>query len=211
LAVCVPERELNMDSTGLTSLLDRLHGGDAGAFGRVAERVYDDFRAIAYNALEKEGAGDERRGSDGTLGVTMVAHDAMMELKQQRAGFVNRDQFFALATRFMFRIIAHHRRDGEAAKRGGGARPVSLNEAVAPPAKFEGPEAGEMSRFLDAMSALHEAHPEAAEVVTLHGHGRIPLERAATLMGLPLRTVERRWKMARAYLKMWPNVDGERS
>ena len=196
------------DSTGLSSLLDQLNGGDEGAFGRVAERVYDDFRAIAHNALKHEGMGSPH--GDASVGVTIVAHDAIMELKRQRAAFANSQQFFALATRFMFRIILHHRRDERALKRGGGALVHGLDQVEGTPAGAMGPDCGELSRFLDAMSALHEEHPEAAEIVTLHGHGRIPLHRVAELMRLPLRTVERRWGMARAYLALWPDVDGAR-
>jgi len=192
-----------MDSTHLTSLLNKLNGDDPAAFGRIAELVYDDFRGIAHNALQKQSLAPRASGG-GSLGVTMLANDALMELRQQRDAFLNRHQFFALATRFMFRLISHSRRDGIALKRGGGVRPGQLsgNESVAATA-YEHLDT-DVTTLLDALAALHEEHAEAAEIVTLHVHGGLSLARVAELIGLPLRTVERRWSLARAFLAEWP-------
>lgn len=189
-----------MDTTRLTLLLDRLNGDETGAFSRVVEAVYDDFRAIAHNALESSTPGRGRPGG-ASLGITVLANDALMELKAQRAAFANRDQFFALATRFMFRIIAHHRRDAGAQRRAGNANAAALDAALAVPGKAASDVVpDDATKFLSALSHLHEEHPEAAEIVTLHSSAGLPLTRVAELTGLPLRTVERRWQLARAYL-----------
>ena len=175
-------------------LLDKAYGGDKGAFGKVAELVYEEFRAIARKALAERSAG----AAD--IGPTMIANDALMELMRQREAIANSNQFFALATRFMFRIISHMRRDASAQIRGGGRRPIELDAGLVGAAPQSDSDLSELERLHVAMESLHEAHAEAAEVVTLHVWGGIPLSRVSELTGIPLRTVERRWKLARAFL-----------
>lgn len=184
-----------MEIPRLTVLLDRLHGNETGAFARIVELVYDDFRAIAHNALQKSPPASGRPGG-ASLSITVLVDDALMELRQQRAAFENRDHFFALATRFMFRIISHHRRDAGAQKRSGSVAAVQIGSVDGHSEGFQ----DEAVSFVDVLSGLHQDHPEAAEVVTLHVAAGLPLTRVAELTGLPLRTVERRWQMARAYL-----------
>lgn len=183
-----------MDSIRLTMLLDKAYGGDRGAFGRVAELVYEEFRAIARKALAERSAGVA------DVGPTMIANDALMELMKQREAIANSDQFFALATRFMFRIISHMRRDASAQIRGGGRSPLELDPSIAGAGSQSDSDLNELEKLRIAMEELHTAHAEAAEVVTLHIWGGLPLARVSELTGIPQRTVERRWKLARAFL-----------
>ncbi len=187
------KRRLSMDPTTLTLLLDDAYDGDRAAFGRIAAEVYEDFKTLAKHAIAQKGA-------VGDIRPTMIANDALVELMKQREAIGNREQFFALATRFMFRILAQRNREGRAHKRGGGHKQMEFQSGDGA-AKDRSVELdARIEKLRSAMESLLEAHPEAAEVVTLHIMGGHPLPMVAKITELPLRTVERRWQLAKAYL-----------
>lgn len=185
-----------MNSTSLTKILDDVNGGDEGAFSRLAQRVYAEFKGIAHKVLSEKGLPD-----NGTLGATVLVDDVLIELRNQRNDFVNREQFFALATTLMFRLIERSRRDARALKRGGGLRPVALESDVHAVAKQpEAPDPDGVTYWLESMNALLHEHPESAEVVTLCKHCGVPIEKVAELTSMSTRTVERRLQLGLAYL-----------
>jgi hypothetical protein len=103
--------------TTLPMLLDRLTGEEPGAFAQLVNSVYDDLRGMAEARLSRR-FGPRLAGV--SIQPTMLANDTMMELLQQRQVIQNREHCFALATRFMLRLIARYERDRAARKRGSG-------------------------------------------------------------------------------------------
>jgi RNA polymerase sigma-70 factor (ECF subfamily) len=139
---------------------------------------------------------DER--TDHTLSPTALVHEAWMRLDRQtrRVGWNDRRHFFASATRAMRRVLIDHARRHGALKRGGGQSrlPIELVDPVDP---FE---PGGTLALDQALVRLERWNPELGEVVRLRFHAGLTCERAAKLMGIPLRTFKRRWTLARAFL-----------
>src|SRR5205823_14318007 len=108
---------------GVTQLLMSWRDGDEGALNQMLPLVYRELRRIALNHLRRE-------RSDHTLQPTALVHEAYLRLVDQtRVNWKNSAQFFGLASSMMRRILVNHARNRQAAKRGGGAIKVPLDEA----------------------------------------------------------------------------------
>src|SRR5262249_24987140 len=134
-------------------------------------------------------------GPGQTLQPTSLVHEAYVRLSAQNPGWKNRAHFFAVASQLMRWILVDHARSRRAAKRLGKTMEVTL-----------GDEAGTQPRELDIISidkALNElamADPRQAQIVELRFFGGLTHEEVASTLGISLRTVNRQWRLARAWL-----------
>lgn len=179
-----------MSSEGdVTRLLRELgHGGRA--LDALLPIVYDELRGIARRQLGAE------RG-DHTLQPTALVHEAYLKLgRLDRIEWVNRAQFFAVAARAMRRVLVDHALARRAAKRGGGAEHVPLDEALLVSAT----DAGEILALNDALAALEEREPRLARVVECRYFAGLSIEETAEALGISPATVKRDWVVARAWL-----------
>lgn len=98
----------------VTQLLHDWKNGDESALDSLTPIVYDELLRIARRQLRSE-------RQDHTLAPTALVHEAWMRmLNQNRADWRDRTHFFALASRFMRRILVDYSRNHKAQKRGGG-------------------------------------------------------------------------------------------
>jgi RNA polymerase sigma factor (TIGR02999 family) len=96
----------------------------------------------------------------------------------------------------MRRILVDHARERAADKRGGGARPVTLVDAMA-----ASPERGIDILALDeALERLTALYPEQGRLVELRYFGGLTIEETGEVLGLSPATVKRQWVVARAWL-----------
>src|SRR4051812_41618325 len=110
----------------VTQLLEAWRGGDAGAGERLLPIVYAELHRRAAAAMRREDPGH-------TLQPTALVHEAYIRLVDQRRGaWQNRSQFFGLAAQMMRRVLIDHAREHLAAKRGGGAKQVTLSGVETP-------------------------------------------------------------------------------
>lgn len=186
-----PAQPDSPDPQGRVTELLRLAGaGDASAAEGLLPAVYDELRRLAQSYL-----GGERAGH--TLTATALVHEAYMKLVGGRGLPSARPEFFAVAARAMRRILVDHARARNSEKRGGEHRRIPLDEAVA---WFE-------ERRIDlpdldaALARLGERDARKARVVELRFFAGMSVEQAAEALGVPLRTVERDWTLAKAWLK----------
>ena len=174
----------------LTRLLLAWRDGEPGALDRLAPLVYDELRRQARRQLHGERAGH-------TLQPTALVHEAFLRLvEQRRAQWQNREQFFAVASRAMRRVLVDHARARMAAKRGDGQTLVALDEARAPSAS-PGVDVLALDRALDRLAGLD---PRQARVVELRYFGGLTAPETAAALDVSLATVNRDWAMARAWL-----------
>jgi RNA polymerase sigma factor (TIGR02999 family) len=174
----------------VTRLLAAVGAGDRAAIDRLFEVVYAELRRIAQRQLR--GAVREE-----TLSTTALVHEAYLKLSRD-AGWSVRDRghFFALAARAMRHVLVDHARHRGRAKRGGGAVPLSLDDALVP-----APERAEELLALDgALDRLESADPELARLVEWRFFAGLSVEEVAELLEVSDRTVKRRWRAARAFL-----------
>src|SRR6185437_10469480 len=88
-----------------------------------------------------------------TLQTTALINEAYVRIVDQKnVHWANRSHFFAISAQIMRRILIDHARRHAYAKRGGGARQVSLDEA----ATVASGVGSEMLRLDDALKTLAE-------------------------------------------------------
>ena len=179
-----------MEAECATDLLLDSTGGDRQALDRLMPLVYDELRRIAHRELR-------RARPDQTLRTTEVVHEVYLRLVDQtRVAESERVRFLAIAAVAMRRIVIEYARRGSAQKRGGGQRPLSLDDAA-----IAGEERSEMLIALDeALTRLAALSDRMARVVECRYFGGLTEEETAAALGVTARTVRRDWVKARSWL-----------
>jgi len=174
----------------VTQLLVAWTDGNRAALEELMPAVYPELRRIAGRYLRRERVGH-------TLQPTALVHEAYVKLiDQDRARWQNRAQFFGVAAQLMRRILVDHAREHAAGKRGGGARPITLVDAMA-----ASPDRGIDVLALDeALARLTAHYPEQGRLVELRFFGGLTIEETGQVLGLSPATVKRQWVVARAWL-----------
>lgn len=174
----------------ITALLLDWSAGDSGALDRLVPLVYDDLRRLAASYFSGERAGH-------TLQATAVVHELYVRLlAQNRIRWQNRGQFLAVAATMMRRILVGHARRSRAAKRGGGAAVLSLDEALGVP---DGAVC-DLAALDDALTALAQLSPRQSRIVEMRFFGGMTIEETAAVIGVSPATVKLDWSLARAWL-----------
>jgi RNA polymerase sigma factor (TIGR02999 family) len=175
----------------VTALLHAHSQGDAGAFDRLLPLVYDDLRRVARSQLRRLRAGE-------TLDTTGLVHEAYLRLVDQtRAPWQNRGHFFAVSAMAMRQILIDHARERSRLKRGGGLQRAELDDAALA-------VAADAERLLDldrALDGLQAADPRLARTVECRYFAGLSEQETADALGVSLRTAQRDWLKARAWLR----------
>src|SRR4051812_22359035 len=176
----------------VTQLLRAWRAGDAGAGEKLLPIVYAELHRRAAAAMRREDDGH-------TLQPTALVHEAYMRLVDQRqAEWQNRSQFYGIAAQLMRRILINHAREHLAAKRGGGAKQVTLSGIDAPDDSDDAVEVLALHDALEKLAALDERQ---AKVVELRYFGGLGVEEVAEALDISPATVKREWATDRAWLK----------
>jgi RNA polymerase sigma factor (TIGR02999 family) len=164
--------------------------GDDRAASSAFSALYATLRRLAGRALSAERA-------DHTLGTGGLVNEAFFRmLEQQHIAWRSREHFIATAAQMMRRILIDHARGRSAAKRGSGVEMLPLVEAALVPADA----LDELVGIHDALEALAAIDAAQAEIVELRFFGGLTHDEIASHLGVSLATVERRWRLARAWL-----------
>lgn len=179
-----------MTRPDVTALLIAHRQGDAAALDQVWPLVYDHLRAIAGRQL--------RSSAPATLNATALVHEAYLRLvDERRIDWKNSAHFLAIAARCMRQIIVDAARSHRAAKRGGGRQPELLDpDAIAIATQAELIVALDIA--VDSVSAFNDRLGRIAECRLFAG---LSEEETALALGVSLRTVQREWRRARAWLR----------
>lgn len=175
----------------VTQLLVAWSDGDRAALNELTPLVYEELHRLARNHMSRE-----RQGH--TLQTSALVNEAYVRLIDQRnVRWQNRAQFFSIASRLMRRILIDHARSHHYAKRGGGTRRVSLDEA----AVVAQEQAAELVALDDALKSLAAIDPRKCQVVELRFFGGMSVEESAEVLGVSAVTVMRDWSTAKAWLQ----------
>ena len=176
----------------ITGLLAQLRQGHREAEAKLISQVYDELRRLARAHMRKE-------RPNHTLQATELVGLAYERLAQEsRPNWQNRAHFFAVASKVMRQILVDHARRRRARKRGGENIRVTLTDAVA---RAED-HVVDVWALNEALERLEELDPRQARVVELHYFGGVNHEEIALVLGVSVRTVQRDWEMARAWLRI---------
>jgi RNA polymerase sigma-70 factor (ECF subfamily) len=176
----------------ITRLLQAHHRGDREAFDRLVPLVYDRMRRIARGQLARGGRGH-------TLSTTGLVHEAYVQLVSEAGvDWQDRSHFYAICARAMRRIVVDYARMRLAGKRGGGVPHVTLTGEVAGAA---GAPAEIVLAVDRAVERLASFAPRLAQIVECRSFAGMTEEETAEALGTSLRTVQREWMRARAWLR----------
>jgi RNA polymerase sigma factor (TIGR02999 family) len=182
----------NSASKGVTQLLVNWSNGDKAALDEMLPLVYQELRRIAVNRLRQE-------LPNHTLQPTALVNEAYLRLiDQKNVNWQNRAQFFGLAAEMMRRILVNHALQRRAAKRGGGALRVSMEVAVN---SFEQKDVN-LVALDEALKNLATIDPRQCKIVEMKFFGGLTVAEIAEVLQVSSDTIERDWKMARAWLHL---------
>lgn len=174
----------------VTELLQAWSQGDVAARDRLFPLVYQELRRRASDRLRRERPGH-------TLQATALVHEAYLRLLGQRApSWQNRNQFYAIASQMMRRILVDHARARRASKRQGQRIRLELHEDVA----SSGPREVDLIALDQALDDLTALDPRQGRMVELRFFAGLSHEEVAAVLDLSPATVKREWRVARAWL-----------
>jgi RNA polymerase sigma factor (TIGR02999 family) len=152
--------------------------------------VERELHAIAARLLRGERASH-------TLQATALMHEAWLRLARVHQPWQDHGHFVCAAAGTMRRVLVEHARARGRDKRGAGAHPVTLSTDIHGAAAA--PE--DVLVVDDALQRLAALDAELAEIVELRVFGGLGHRQIAEATGRSLRSVERGWRLARAFLR----------
>jgi RNA polymerase sigma factor (TIGR02999 family) len=175
----------------LSLILGRAKAGDERARGEVVSLVYDELRRVASGLMRRERAGH-------TLSPTAVVHEAVIRLLGEDVfdKAADRTFLFAAAARAMREVLIDHARHRAADRRGGARRRVPLDSVV----DYFEEQGVDVVAVHEALDRLAELNGRQAQVMTLRYFGGMTVAEVAGALGVSVVTVERDWRLARAWL-----------
>jgi len=174
----------------ITQLLRLWSAGDASALEGLTPLVYRELHRLAVRYM-----GRERPGH--TLQATGLVNEVYVRLIDwQSVQWQNRSHFFGVSAQVMRRILVDYARSRLYAKRGGNARPVSLDDV---PAIADDSLTGLLDVDI-ALNRLAKLDPRTAQVVELRYFGGLSVEEAAEVLKVSPITVIRSWNFAKVWL-----------
>jgi RNA polymerase sigma factor (TIGR02999 family) len=172
----------------ITHILERLRDGDQSAWNELAPLVYDQIKLQARRQLRNE-------RPDPLHGTTMLVHEAFVRLMGEPGrNWRDRGHFYRVCGQVIRRVLVDSSRRRNALRRGGGAQIRLLDQDVPAPSNVNWEELD------DALSRLAEISPRQAQVVDLRYFCGLSLEETALALELTVKTVQRDWVAARAWL-----------
>lgn len=175
-----------------TMLLQRLADGDRAAADQLLPLLYSELHGLASRHMRGERAGH-------TLQATALLHEAYLRLVDvTEPDWDGRGHFLRMASRAMRNVLVDHARSRNAAKRGGQARRVPLDDALA---SFE-TDSLDLLALDEALERLFVADEQTARIVELRFFGGQSVADTATALSVSPSTVERGWRVARAWLRL---------
>ena len=187
-------------SAQITKLLANWRGGDEQARDALIPLVYNELRRLARLRLWHQGPGH-------TFQSAALVNEAYLRLARQNLPqWQNRAHFFGVAAQVMRHILVDYARNRQAAKRGGGVHPLTLDThfAVARQREFD------LVALDDALNKLASLDAKQSHLIELRFFGGLSIEETAAVLGISPATVKREWATARVWLQreLKRNKDG---
>jgi RNA polymerase sigma factor (TIGR02999 family) len=188
-----------MDAKPITVLLDAARCGDAAATESLFNAVYAELKLLARSNRRRW------RGNS-TMNTTALIHEVFIKLAgQELPGFENRVHFYATASRAMRQVLVNYAQAQRAAKRGGDALHVTMDESVL---SLQA-SADELLMVHQLLSDLEQRHPRRCRIIEYRVFGGMTVEEVAEVLSVSTATVKREWRIATAELYRALQPDGD--
>jgi RNA polymerase sigma factor (TIGR02999 family) len=184
----------------VTRVLSAIAQGDPHAADQLLPLVYEELRKLAAQKMAQEAPGQ-------TLQPTALVHEAYLRLvgSERALHWDNRGHFFAAAAEAMRRILVENARRNKRLRHGGGRKQLELGAV-----ELADETADERLLALDeAMTKLAAEEPTVAEVVKMRYFAGFTIEQTAVALGISVRTANRHWAYARAWLHQQLGQSGQ--
>jgi RNA polymerase sigma factor (TIGR02999 family) len=174
----------------VTRLLAELTGGNQAVVNALLPLIYDELHGMAENQLRRE-------RKDHTLNATALVHEAYLKLvDQSRVNWQNRAHFLGVASQAMRRILINYAQQRRALKRGGDMVATTFDDDLVP----RETRADQLIDLDEALTRLKGLNERQATVVECRFFGGLTNEEIAEVIGVSAPTVQRDWRLARAWL-----------
>jgi len=178
------------DAPFVTGLLRKWQEGDELALDQLLPLVQETLHRLAHRYVNRERAGH-------TLQTTALVNEAFIRLVgQQGVDWQSRAHFFAVSAQVMRHILVDYARQRASGKRGGGFRHVTLDGELA----VSDARSAELVALDDALEALAKINPRGSRIVVMRYFGGMNNKETADVLQISETTVERDWRLARAWL-----------
>ncbi len=180
-----------MSDNQVTMYLQAFRQGDPMAFDAVIPMLYQDLKRMAGGQL--------RHGAPAmTLGATGLVHELYLKMMSQKGlDAKDRGHFLAISARAMRQVLADGARRRMAAKRGGDQAMVTFDDEIA----LADDDASRLTDLDEALTRLAAVNERMAKIVECRFFGGLSEQETATALDTSLRTVQREWMRARAWLQ----------
>lgn len=173
----------------VTQILDAVDRGETNAAEKLLPLVYQELKRIAASKMATERAGH-------TLQPTALVHEAYLRLVGKERSWRSRSHFISAAAEAMRRVLIDRARQRQTTKRGGDPARTTWKDS-----RFEGPVPDdEVLAVNDALQRLEAERPELAQIVKLRYFAGMRMDEIASMRECSLSTVERSWRVAKAWL-----------
>jgi len=164
--------------------------GESSSVDRFTARFYGELHDLAQSFLRHQRPGH-------TLQTTALVNEAYLRLAASDVEALDRQTFLALAARVMRQILVNHAKKRRTLKRGGGKQRLELQDDFA----ISDDRVIDLLALDESMQRLAEIDPKQARIVELRFFGGLTTAETAEVLNTSARSVERRFRMARAWLR----------
>jgi RNA polymerase sigma factor (TIGR02999 family) len=169
-------------------ILSEIESGDPRATEKRLPLVYDELRRLAAVRMANERA-------DHTLDDAALVQEAYLRLIDDQQ-FEGQAHFFAAAAEAMRWVLVDYSRNRARSKRGCGKSRIDLDRLTDPAAATD----EDLLALDESLAGLARRYAQVAELVKLRFFAGMTLNEAAEALDLSLRTANRHWAFARAWL-----------
>jgi RNA polymerase sigma factor (TIGR02999 family) len=177
--------------------------GDRNCEAELFAQIYPVIRALVYRQVAGR--------SDLTLQATELAHEAFLRISEQHnVQWESRGHFFAVAATLVRRVFLDYLRQRQAEKRGSEFDKVSLTQ-VDEEAVWRLEHSEQWVLMAQLLEQLEVFNPEGLRILEMRVFLAMPMPEIASTLGASLSTVERRWRVTRAWVSQMLALDAGQS
>lgn len=183
--------QMTNETRNVTQILRQVEQGDPSAADALLPLVYDELRKLASARLTHEQSGQ-------TLQATALVHEAWLRLVEVDyvQHWSSRRHFFGAAAEAMRRILVEKARYRNRLRHGGDWQRVTVQLDDFPAASSDN-----LLALLDeALQRFEQVDATACELVKLKYFAGLSQKDASQALEIPLRTADRLWAYAKAWL-----------